>query len=442
MPRRPVPATPTGHSDKTVAELRAVAKSRGNVPGYSRMRKAQLIAMLKQTAAGSVAAKTVAQLRKEARLRKIPGYSRMRKADLALALGVAEPEAFMPCLMTEKDVNDIKKFFKTHPGVGRFDPINPCRALQSLFPATSPCVKGWTFEAILGVGRYGLTVGVRSGEKHAAFKVVTTRHGLDFDEEDDDAQDINSQDPVQEARVQEAFAKAGIAPKILSTCAEYSPKIRGRKRHECPEYAMIVMDRIRGVVNSLMYHLAIGGDYKRMLEITQDVWRQCREILTEMIKLGYTHGDMNLNNITVNGDEDNDFGPYGFQVLLIDYGLATTKFACPAVDVSWFVRNMCSPFHVYVAKTELGDWNADYERLYREFLLPASIHLFEWGIKATEGELTRSGSKLPKALGRKGIAALRQLIGLYRKYPWSTADDSTINKIQKKLAQDYIREMK
>lgn len=436
-----------GISDKTVAELRAIAKSRGNIRNYSRMRKAELIATLKRQPDGVDASPTIAQLRKEARLRKVPGYSRMGKASLVRALSktsaetIAEPATFVPCLMTARDTANINRFFKTHPGVGRFDPNNACKTLQSLFPPNLTCIKGWTFESILGAGRYGLTVGVSSGDKQAAFKVVTTRRGLDEEDEEEDAQDLTSKDPVEEARIQEAFAKAGIAPKILQICTRYSPAVRGRKKHECPEYAMIVMDRILGVAENLLGNLALGAGYENVLAMNKDFWHQCREILTEMARMGYTHGDMNLGNIALNSDPDNDFGPSGFQVLLIDYGLATTKFACTAADVSWFVRNACSPFHMDLAENVFRVWGANYKRLYRDFLVPTSIELFEWAIATTEAELALSGSKLPKALGRQGIAAMRRLRGLYRKYPWSATDASTITTIQKKLAHAYVREI-
>lgn len=69
--------------NRTVAELKTLAKSLG-LKGYSRMRKAQLVAAIERAEVRPVAAKgqTVAQLKQICRDRKLTGWSRLSKAQL------------------------------------------------------------------------------------------------------------------------------------------------------------------------------------------------------------------------------------------------------------------------------------------------------------------------------------------------------------------------
>jgi hypothetical protein len=233
---------------------------------------------------------------------------------------------FIPCDISRQDALKITKVMKGHPllrAMGPYtggllnSPDSICRTLRKLLQPEPDCIKGWRFEAVLGAGEYGVTVGVRSLSTGgtSALKIMVDNMG-------------DNNDSEMEYIAQKAFYERGLAPKAIARCM-FTPA------GGSDSYALILMERIRGTVSGLVVDYATknSNDLLKCRTFGANLMRQIRDLEAATTRAGFTHGDMHSKNIGFVDDPSSTYGT-GVKLILIDFGFASLEYAFPAFDVA------------------------------------------------------------------------------------------------------------
>lgn len=220
------------------------------------------------------------------------------------------------CYITDKELNQYIKFISSgklnvRPPQFVNDILtriaSPCDKIARFMPGA--CIKGWRVIRKLGQGAFGAVFMAERAGELAALKIVV------------DSPNNNTFVPIeQEVRMQQAFADAGLAPRIF---CHAKTRIGANTVH------MILMEPVDFTLNALLCRDVVTRE--TLKEIGMSLFR----VLLKMRKLNVTHGDMHTENIAFRQQPD---GTY--KMLLIDFGQSSLRVNKPVVDAEQLLSDL------------------------------------------------------------------------------------------------------
>ncbi|QPB44329.1 Ser/Thr protein kinase [Medusavirus stheno T3] len=242
---------------------------------------------------------------------------------------------FIPCAITRADLNKVVAILGPHhprakpSTASHHDTL--CAWVRSLFPADLPCLRDYVFEAVLGRGAFGVTLGARSRADRG--KLLAIKVQL-YDEADNE----------MEVAMQRIYGSHNLAPKIYDSCV-YRPSLA----EGGSPLLIIVMDRIRGNLHEYIYKrtFEIESDAERMA-FALDIIAQLRALADRMQALRLSHNDLHPGNVSIVDDPTNRAS--GVKLGVIDFGFAANTYSttplmcsvlmCYIMDLSGYIRNV------------------------------------------------------------------------------------------------------
>lgn len=194
----------------------------------------------------------------------------------------------------------------------KFPEIRDMREIENQFgPIQKILPKGYKISKKLGKGAFGTTFSLCKDRYHClAMKVVQIRKG--------------KEELKNEVKYQKIFHAQGLAPEIMAEPLFYTYKQK--------TFGVIFMEQIDGILDSLLQR-----DLKP--EALDVILVQFLEIVRQLNDLKIAHRDMHTGNISYQYVKD-AYGKLTLKLNLIDFGWATTKFSCPALEIAQFLRTM------------------------------------------------------------------------------------------------------